>query len=49
MVQDFPGVAFCQARVSRGLKKTITNQNGSNHFQKPAVLEGGKKDRGEPG
>ena len=28
MVQDFPGVAFRRARVSRGWMKTITNQNG---------------------
>ena len=28
MVQDFPGVAFRQDRVSRGSKKTMTNQNG---------------------
>lgn len=28
MVQDFPGVTFRRARVSRGWMKTITNQNG---------------------
>ena len=44
MVQDFPGVAFRQARVSHGWKKTITNQAAAS-----AVSKGGKKGGSEPG
>ena len=45
MVQDFPGVAFRQARVSRGWEKKqqIKMADAS------AVWEGGKRDRVEPG